>query len=210
MLTLSSQLTLQSWHGSLAIAGACLCWAIDNNMTRKISSADSFFIAGSKGLVSGVVNVSLALAIGLTLPVWSKISYALLVGFVGYGVSLVMFVLALRGLGTARTGAYFSTAPFVGAAIAIVFFHEPTSVLFWIAAVLMLMGVWIHLTESHEHTHTHEYLFHNHRHAHDKHHQHTHDFPWDGKEPHTHPHEHESITHSHHHYPDIHHRHKHK
>ncbi len=210
VLTLSSQLTLQSWHGSLAIAGACLCWAIDNNMTRKISSADSFFIAGSKGLVSGVVNVSLALAIGLTLPVWSKISYALLVGFVGYGVSLVMFVLALRGLGTARTGAYFSTAPFVGAAIAIVFFHEPTSVLFWIAAVLMLMGVWIHLTESHEHTHTHEYLFHNHRHAHDKHHQHTHDFPWDGKEPHTHPHEHESITHSHHHYPDIHHRHKHK
>jgi drug/metabolite transporter (DMT)-like permease len=209
-LTWSSHLTLQNWFGPIAIASACLCWAIDNNLTRKISSADSLFIAGSKGLVSGIVNVSLALAIGLALPVWFKISYAFLVGFLGYGVSLVLFVLALRGLGTARTGAYFSTAPFIGAAIAIIFFHEPTSVLFWISAILMCIGVWIHLTESHEHTHTHEPLFHSHRHTHDEHHQHTHDFPWDGKEPHTHPHQHESLTHSHHHYPDIHHRHKHK
>lgn len=206
----NQRLTLQNWLGSLAIACACLCWAIDNNLTRKISSADSLFIAGSKGFVSGVVNVGLALAIGLTLPVWSKTSYALLVGFLGYGVSLVLFVLALRGLGTARTGAYFSTAPFIGAAIAIVFFHEPTSMLFWIAAILMGIGVWIHLTENHHHTHTHDALFHSHRHTHDEHHQHTHDFPWDAKEPHTHPHQHEPITHSHHHFPDIHHRHKHQ
>ncbi|OGT38736.1 MAG: hypothetical protein A3F12_07075 [Gammaproteobacteria bacterium RIFCSPHIGHO2_12_FULL_38_14] len=210
VLSWPSQSTLQNWLGSLAIACACLCWAIDNNLTRKISSADSLFIAGSKGFVSGVVNVGLALAIGLTLPVWSKTSYALLVGFLGYGVSLVLFVLALRGLGTARTGAYFSTAPFIGAAIAIVFFHEPTSMLFWIAAVLMGIGVWIHLTENHQHTHTHEALFHSHHHTHDEHHQHTHGFPWDGKDPHTHPHQHDPITHSHHHYPDIHHRHKHK
>lgn len=204
------QLTLQNWFGSLAIAGACLCWAMDNNLTRRISSADSLFIAGSKGLVSGIVNVSLALAIGLTLPALSKINYALLVGFLGYGVSLVLFVLALRGLGTARTGAYFSTAPFIGSAIAIIFFQEPTSLLFWIAAILMGIGVWIHLTESHDHTHIHEALFHSHRHIHDEHHQHTHDFSWDGKEPHTHPHEHKPIIHSHHHYPDIHHRHRHK
>lgn len=210
VLSWPSQATPQNWLGSLAIAGACLCWAIDNNLTRKISSADSLFIAGSKGLVSGIVNVSLALTIGLTLPVWSKISGALLVGFLGYGVSLVLFVLALRGLGTARTGAYFSTAPFIGAAIAIIVFDEPTSMLFWIAAVLMGIGVWIHLTENHEHIHTHESLFHSHSHLHDEHHQHKHDFPWDGEEPHTHPHQHEPLTHSHHHYPDIHHRHKHK
>lgn len=207
VLSWPNQLTTYNWFSSLAIAGACLCWALDNNLTRKISAADSLFIAGSKGFVSGVVNISLALTLGLTFPAFSKINYALLVGFLGYGVSLVLFVLALRGLGTARTGAYFSTAPFIGAAIAIIFFHEPTTIVFWIAAVLMGVGVWIHLTENHDHTHTHEALFHNHRHVHDEHHQH--DFDWDSDGPHTHPHQHEPLTHSHHHYPDIHHRHKH-
>ena len=210
MLSWSKQTISTNWVGPIAIATACLCWAIDNNLTRKISSSDSLFIAGSKGLVAGIVNVSLALAIGLALPAWSNINYALLIGFFGYGVSLVLFILALRGLGTARTGAYFSTAPFIGAAIAIIFFHEPTSLLFWIAALLMGIGVWIHLTEHHDHIHSHEALFHNHPHTHDEHHQHEHDFIWDGKEPHAHPHEHEPFTHSHHHYPDIHHRHKHK
>lgn len=210
LLSWPKQTTSGSWVSSLAIAAACLCWAIDNNLTRKISSSDALFIASSKGLVSGIVNVSLAFALGLTFPTWLQINYALLIGFLGYGVSLVLFVLALRGLGTARTGAYFSTATFIGAAIAILFFHEPTSMLFWTAALLMVAGVWIHLTEYHDHIHTHELLFHNHSHIHDEHHQHKHDFHWDGKEPHTHPHEHEPITHSHHHYPDIHHRHKHK
>lgn len=209
VLTWQNQLTTQNWLGSLVIAAACFCWAIDNNLTRKISSADSLFIAGSKGVVSGIVNVGLALAIGLTLPAWLKLSYVLIVGFLGYGLSLVLFVLALRGLGTARTGAYFSTAPFIGAAIALMFFHESASYSFWIAAMLMGIGVWIHLTENHEHIHIHEALCHNHHHSHDEHHQHKHDFPCDGKEPHTHPHQHEPISHSHHHYPDIHHRHKH-
>lgn len=207
VLSWPSQLTTQSWFGFFAIASACFCWAIDNNLTRKISAADSLFIAGSKGLISGIVNISLALVISVTFPAWPEISYALLVGFLGYGVSLVLFVLALRGLGTARTGAYFSTAPFIGAAIAILFFHEPTTILFWAASILMGIGVWIHLTEYHDHAHTHEELHHNHRHKHDEHHQHKHDFPWDGKEPHTHTHQHEPITHSHHHFPDIHHRH---
>lgn len=212
--------TLLSWpqgqaaelnlFGLLAIAGACLCWAIDNNLTRKVSVGDPFFIAGSKGLISGTVSTSIALYFGLTFPTWLTTGYALLVGFIGYGASLVLFVLALRGLGTARTGAYFSTAPFIGAAIAILFFHEKTSLLFWIASALMGIGVWLHLTEQHEHEHTHEPLEHNHSHIHDVHHQHTHDFPWDGKEPHTHHHYHKAIKHSHPHYPDIHHRHKYK
>lgn len=210
ILSWPGQLTDQTLFGSLAIAGACLCWAIDNNLTRKISSADSFFIASSKGLVSGLVNVSLAVVLGTTFPQWHNISYALIVGFFGYGISLVLFVIALRGLGTARTGAYFSTAPFIGAAIAVIFFNESTTTTFWVAAVLMGIGVWIHLTENHDHIHTHEALFHNHNHCHDEHHQHEHDFAWDGKEPHSHPHQHESLTHSHHHYPDTHHRHQHK
>ncbi|HAT8564434.1 TPA: EamA family transporter [Legionella pneumophila] len=202
--------TEQNILGIVAIAGACLCWAIDNNLTRKVSAGDPFFIAGSKGLVSGMVSISIALCFGLKLPGWLTMNYALLVGFIGYGASLVLFVLALRGLGTGRTGAYFSTAPFIGAAIAILFFHETTSIVFWIAAALMGIGVWLHLSEHHEHKHIHKPLAHNHSHVHDEHHQHDHDVPWDGKEPHTHSHHHNSLKHAHPHYPDIHHRHDHK
>lgn len=200
----------QNMFGSVAIVGACLCWAIDNNFTRKVSAGDPLFIAGSKGFVSGVVNIAYAFALGMTLPNWLTLSYAFLVGFFGYGASLVLFVLALRGLGTARTGAYFSTAPFIGAAIAILFFHESPSAWFWFASILMGAGVWLHLTEHHEHEHTHELFSHHHRHIHDDHHQHTHDFPCDVEEPHAHHHQHESKKHSHPHYPDIHHRHNHK
>jgi hypothetical protein len=132
------------------------------------------------------------------------------VGFVGYGVSLVLFVLALRGLGSARTGAYFSTAPFVGAAIAIVAFGEPVLWPFWLASALMAAGVWLHLTEVHEHEHVHEPLTHTHAHRHDAHHRHEHAFEWDGREPHTHEHTHEALVHRHPHYPDVHHRHEHQ
>lgn len=200
----------QSLFGSVVIAGACLCWAIDNNFTRKVSAGDSLFIAGIKGLISGIVNISIAISLGMKLPSLMTINYALMVGFIGYGASLVLFVLALRGLGTARTGAYFSTAPFIGAAIAILFFHETTSLSFWIATILMTMGVCLHLTEHHEHDHTHEPLSHEHSHIHDEHHQHSHDFPWNDKEPHSHYHHHNAMKHSHPHYPDIHHRHRHK
>lgn len=197
------------WTGPLAVAFACLCWAIDNNLTRKVSASDALFIAGIKGLAAGVVNGGLALAIGSQLPALGTLGSILLVGFLGYGVSLVLFVLALRGLGSARTGAYFSTAPFLGAAVAILMLGESVSVMFLLAAALMALGVWIHLMENHVHEHQHEPLDHNHRHTHDEHHQHEHDFEWDGTEPHSHPHVHAPIRHSHAHFPDVHHRHRH-
>ena len=201
--------TAHDWIGPLAVAFACLCWAIDNNLTRKVSASDALFIAGSKGLAAGVVNGGLALAIGSQLPALGTLGAILLVGFLGYGVSLVLFVLALRGLGSARTGAYFSTAPFLGAAVAILMLGESVSVTFLLAAALMALGVWIHLMENHVHEHQHEPLDHNHRHTHDEHHQHEHDFEWDGTEPHSHPHVHAPIRHSHAHFPDVHHRHRH-
>jgi len=196
--------------GALSVGGACLCWAVDNNLTRKVSAWDAVFIAGSKGLIAGITNLTLALALGGVLPGGALLTKSLIVGFAGYGVSLVLFILALRGLGAARTGAYFSTAPFIGAAIAISLLGEPTSFTFWIAALLMGTGVWLHLSEHHEHQHTHEHLVHDHRHRHDEHHRHTHAFAWDGTEPHTHEHEHEPLIHTHEHYPDVHHRHAHR
>ena len=195
--------------GPLAILAACLCWAIDNNLTRRISASDALQIAALKGLVAGLVNLALALLLGASLPATASIGAAALIGFGGYGLSLVLFVLALRHLGSARTGAYFSAAPFIGAAISLLLLHDAVGGLFWLAAALMALGIWLHLTERHQHAHTHEEIEHGHRHSHDLHHQHEHDFAWDGREPHSHPHRHLPISHSHAHYPDIHHRHSH-
>lgn len=198
------------WRGPLAVAGACLAWAIDNNLTRKVSASDALFLAGIKGLIAGATNTALAFAIGARWPQLHVVVPAMLTGFFGYGLSLVLFVLALRDLGSARTGAYFSTAPFIGAAVSIALLGEATSWRFWPAAALMAVGVWLHLTERHEHEHDHDALNHTHRHVHDAHHQHEHDFPWDGVEPHTHPHHHAPLRHRHAHFPDIHHRHSHR
>lgn len=197
------------WIGPLLVTAACLCWAIDNNLTRRVSASDALFIAAGKGLIAGAINSVLALSLGAMLPDAVLMLATLGIGLLGYGVSLVLFVLALRGLGTARTGAYFSIAPFVGAAVALALLGESTSPAFWIAAGLMACGVWLHLTEHHEHEHMHEALAHAHGHVHDEHHQHAHDFEWDGSEPHDHPHNHGGIVHKHPHFPDIHHRHTH-
>lgn len=195
--------------GAFAIIAACLCWGIDNNLTRKISASDAVQIAAIKGLVAGAVNLCIALALGLALPGVGKATLAGLVGFCGYGLSLVFFVLALQTLGTARTGAYFSIAPFVGAAVSLLMLGEAPGAGFWLAGALMGMGIWLHLTERHEHVHVHEPMAHAHEHLHDDHHQHRHDFDWDGHEPHAHPHRHAAAKHSHPHVPDIHHRHSH-
>ena len=218
MLAIVAGGALLSWEGSvgwggvvgpLAIAGGCLCWALDNNLTHKVSAAYPVQIAKLKGLIAGTVNIGLALWLGARLPDALPLAGALLVGFLGYGVSLVCFVLALRHLGTARTGAYFSLAPFIGAALGLALFREPVTPLFLAAAALMALGFWLHLSERHEHRHEHEGVEHTHAHRHDAHHRHVH-LPGDPTgEPHTHPHRHEPLAHSHPHYPDIHHRHGH-
>lgn len=198
----------ESW-GQLAIAAACVCWAIDNNLTRKVSASDALFIASVKGLVAGTVNTLLAVSLGVLLPDGLMLLATMSVGLLGYGISLVLFVLALRGLGAARTGAYFATAPFVGAALSIVVLGEATSAAFWLAAALMALGVWLHLTEHHEHTHDHLPVTHCHPHEHDAHHQHEHEFVLDEPVSHEHLHTHPALRHQHPHFPDIHHRHGH-
>jgi len=194
--------------GPLLIAGACLAWALDNNLTRRVSGGDAVAIAGLKGLVAGAVNLSLALALGAYLPAPGAMLLAGLVGLVGYGISLVLFILALRDLGSARAGAYFAVAPFYGAAIALLLLDEHTDAAFWAAAGLMSIGVWLHITERHEHDHVHDATTHAHEHVHDAHHQHEHP-NGDGREPHSHEHAHGQLRHRHPHYPDLHHRHRH-
>ncbi len=195
--------------GALLVVAACLCWAVDNNLTRKVSTNDAMLVAAIKGLLAGISNTSVALLNGASWPTAGALGASMAVGFLGYGLSLTLFVVALRELGTARTGAYFSIAPLFGIIISFAIWPSMPGLLFWLAAALMAVGVWLHIRERHEHEHSHEPLQHSHRHRHDEHHTHSHDFAWDGIEPHTHSHQHVALTHSHAHYPDIHHRHQH-
>jgi drug/metabolite transporter (DMT)-like permease len=199
---------------ALLAIGACLAWAIDNNLTRQIATLDASWIACVKGLVAGSVNVALALSIGQTLPVPMLLVATLLLGLLSYGISLTLFVVALRDLGAARTGAYFATAPFIGATVAVAM-GEPVTLPLVVAGLLMAAGVWLHLTERHDHAHTHIAQTHSHWHRHDAdlhdpHHLHDHEGGavagglW-----HRHSHTHAALHHAHSHYPDSHHRHVH-
>ncbi len=217
MLAIVAGALVLSWPGevqvnalwpSLAILGACLAWGLDNNLTRKVSLTDAAWIASIKGLVAGAVNLALALALGSSLPSWPVLAVAMVVGFLAYGVSLALFVVGLRHLGTARTGAYFSAAPFVGALLALATGDSLTPQLL-LAGALMALGLWLHLSERHEHAHQHRALEHEHMHTHDEHHQHAHGAGVSSAVSHSHPHRHAPLYHAHPHFPDAHHRHKH-
>jgi drug/metabolite transporter (DMT)-like permease len=209
MVSWSGTPTLESLAGPLAIVAACIAWGIDNNLTRKVSLADPLQIVQLKGLIAGPVNLLLGLWAGGSLPGPLGMLIAALVGFVCYGLSLALFVVALRHLGAARSGAYFSTAPFIGAATAVIASQQPLTIQLIGAGALMAVGVWLHVTERHAHVHTHARMVHAHAHTHDEHHRHTHGPQDPPGEPHAHAHEHESLTHSHPHMPDMHHDHRH-
>jgi drug/metabolite transporter (DMT)-like permease len=198
------------WPG-LAIVGACLGWGIDNNLTRKVALADATWLASMKGLTAGLVNLVLAVLLGTSWPSLPNLAGALITGFLAYGVSLALFVVGLRHLGTARAGAYYSIAPFFGAALSIVALGEMPTLALFLAGGFMAVGLWLHLTEKHKHRHTHRVLVHTHAHVHDEHHSHPHS---PGKAPpstanHSHAHRHEALPHSHDHFPDMHHQHGH-
>lgn len=217
MVAIVAGAVVLSWPGEahftgtwpvLAVLGACFAWGLDNNLTRKVSLSDATWIASVKGLAAGSVNLALAFMTGASIPPLPNLAGALVVGFFAYGVSLALFVVSLRHLGTARTGAYFSVAPFMGAMLALAL-GDTLTVTLVIAGGLMALGMWLHLTERHEHLHRHEVLEHNHEHIHDVHHQHEHDGYVAPGTKHSHPHRHVPLTHFHAHFPDAHHQHRH-
>jgi drug/metabolite transporter (DMT)-like permease len=188
---------------------ACLCWGLDNkpdaqNLRRRRSLHRVY-----KGLIAGSTNTILAVSLGARFPDAPALATTVVLGFVGYGMSLVLFILSLRHLGTARASAYFSAAPFVGSALAVILYGEPATGSLYLAAGLMAAGIWLQLTERHEHAHLHETLIHTHSHQHDMHHQHSHHEAGDTTQPHTHEHSHPPMRHTHAHFPDIHHQHSH-
>ncbi len=193
---------------ALAVLAACALWGLDNNLTRPISGGDPVVTAMIKGLAAGAVNFALSRLAGESWPAAPAVGSALLLGSFSYGASLLLYILALRHLGSARTAAHFGTAPFIGAALSVLLLGEPVTATLASAFALMLVATGLVLTEQHGHLHRHEALEHSHRHRHDAHHQHSHDRS-EGPEPHTHWHRHEPLVHAHPHLPDLHHRHPH-
>jgi drug/metabolite transporter (DMT)-like permease len=209
ILSWSPQASVGVSSGSLFIIAACLCWGIDNNLTRNVSANDAILITTIKSLVAGTTNLIIVLSMGKIFPSFLNMSYGAALGFFGYGLSIVCFVLSLRAIGTSRTGAYFSVAPFAGAVLSLLLFKNELSFQLIFASIFMGLGVWLHLTENHEHNHVHEELNHSHEHVHDEHHQHSHTIDDPKGEKHTHFHSHKKMVHTHSHFPDIHHRHEH-
>src|SRR5665647_64622 len=206
ILSWPGEMIFEGLWPTLAVLGACFAWGVDNNLTRHVSSPDATWIASVKGLVAGSVNLALAFALGATWPPFLNLAITMIVGFLAYGVSITLFVVSLRNLGTARTGAYFSVAPFFGAIVAIAI-GESVTVPLLIAGGLMLLGIWLLLTERHKHEHTHEVLAHEHEYVADEHHQHHSTSPL--TPPAGHYHQHRELQHTHPHFHDSHHRHSH-
>lgn len=195
--------------GVLSLAGACLAWAVDNNLTQRLSLKDPVALVRTKALGSGTCTLILAWLTGQPFPSGTVLGAALVLGFASYGLSIVLDAYALRLLGAAREAAYFATAPFVGALVAVPLLGERLRPLDLLAGMLMAAGVVLLLRERHGHVHTHAAIEHEHLHVHDAHHQHAHPSGTDFTEPHSHPHRHAPVTHDHPHVSDLHHRHKH-
>jgi drug/metabolite transporter (DMT)-like permease len=193
--------------GALMLAGACLCWGIDNNICQRLSLRDPVAVVRVKALTAGLGNLGIAFALGERFPAAEVLGGALALGALSYGLSLLLDMHALRLLGAAREAAYFATAPFLGAAMAIPLLGEHPGLSHAAAALLMAAGVVLLRRETHSHEHTHDPLEHEHVHMHDEHHQHIHEGPV--SEPHSHSHRHDPVTHTHPHVPDLHHRHRH-
>lgn len=198
-----------SW-GALGVLGACVLWSVDNNLTRQISAKDPLTIVMVKGVVAGTCSFGIALSLGQSLPPTGQMFAALALGGLSYGLSIALFVQAMRQLGAARTTALFGAAPIAGVVVSLLLFQEWPSLTFWLAFPLMLGGAFLLLNEGHAHHHEHEFMHHEHRHDHnDGHHDHDHPVGIDPQGPHSHPHDHLPLAHDHPHTPDIHHRHTH-
>lgn len=194
--------------GALGIIAACLLWGLDNNFTRNISAKDPLIITTIKGLVAGTVSLGLALALGNQLPKPAIALGAMVLGSLSYGLSIALFIRAMRGLGAARTSALFGTAPLAGVILSLFIFHEMPSLLFVAALPLMMIGMYVLIREQHAHFHVHEEMTHEHAHVHDDgHHEHEHQGAI--SRAHSHPHTHAELNHEHEHTPDLHHRHSH-
>ena len=198
-----------SWSGPLLLLGAGLAWGLDNNFSQRLSGRDPFQVASLKGLIAGVVNLALAWGTEGLPPVHAKtIAFALAVGLLSYGLSIVLFMTALRHLGAARTSSLFATSPVMAIGLSWALLGEIPGALTLAGAGLMLPGAWLLIRSDHSHRHAHEAIEHEHRHIHDEHHRHPHE-GGEGPEPHSHPHRHEPLVHDHSHAADLHHRHPH-
>jgi drug/metabolite transporter (DMT)-like permease len=195
--------------GALALAAACLCWAVDNNLTQRLSLRDPFAVARGKTLGAALAGLAVALVVGQPAPGAGVAGIAVLVGAVSYGVSIVLDVYALRLIGAAREAAYFATAPFFGAALAVPLLGERFGASQAAAAAMMALGVVLLSRARHGHAHEHAPITHAHRHVHDVHHDHAHATPVEPGEAHSHEHTHAQLVHDHPHVSDAHHRHRH-
>lgn len=198
-------------RGSLLVLGACICWGMENNCTKMLSSKSSVEIVTIKGCFSGLGSLIIAFIAGENLPEVKWIFVVLVLGFVAYGLSINFYILAQKELGAAKTSAFYSISPFLGVAFGLLLLGERPDIKFYAALFIMVISailmvkdtVTLQHIHSHIHTHTHEHrhgdIVHSHEHSHVHSHFHIHE----GNED-IHSHKHNDLTnHSHSHSMEI-------
>ena len=93
-----------------------------------------------KGIFSGLGSLMIAIILKEVSYSSLYILYALLLGFVAYGLSIFFYVTAQRELGAAKTSAFYAFAPFVGAFLSLLIFLKLPPIHFYIALILMALG----------------------------------------------------------------------
>jgi drug/metabolite transporter (DMT)-like permease len=194
--------------GDLFVVLACLAWALDNSISRKLADRDPLAVVAAKGICGASLSLAVAFAAGwITIDIGAALRL-LVVGAIGYGLSLQLYLRAQRIVGAARTASVFAAAPFVGVAVAMMVGTPWPGAVVALSAGLMATGMWLHVTEHHDHAHAHQAIDHDHVHVHDDgHHGHRHDPMPLG--PHAHLHHHDPVSHHHEHSEDVHHHHVH-
>jgi drug/metabolite transporter (DMT)-like permease len=190
--------------GAVLVAGACICWGADNAITASLDGYSPARITLAKGVVAGSVNIVLGVAIA-GLPAWTVIGAALLIGALGYGLSITLWITGARLVGAARGQVIFAMAPFIGALLSWLVHGDDLGASFVVAFAMSLCGVGLVATAHHGHVHHHATIVHDHA--------------IDPSDPHHAPgaielldgtlHRHLPMDHEHEHLPDIHHRHEH-
>lgn len=210
LLKLQPRTTGADGWGVVLIASACLCWALDNNLTQRLSLRDPLALVRVKALAAGSFNLLIALLLSASFPRPSLVASALLLGSISYGVSVVLDAYAMRLVGAAREAAFFATAPFIGALASVLLCGDQLGLVDVGAMTIMSLGIALLLRERHAHEHAHPEIWHEHAHHHDAHHHHEHAPDDPPGEPHSHRHQHAPLVHDHPHLPDLHHRHRHE
>jgi drug/metabolite transporter (DMT)-like permease len=129
--------------GMTFIALSSLAWALDSNLTQRLSGRDPLALARLKASVAAAISLPIIVLFGADLPGDPAVlARALGLGLVCFGIPEILIISAIRHLGATRAEAVASTAPFAGALIAFPALGVQPSISTFVIAAVIAAGLW--------------------------------------------------------------------